>query len=71
MVDQSELAWRILCRRHGAQLCYSPMYHSNIFIQDSKYRQQALQSCPEDRPLIIQVIQYFACSIKIPLLLTK
>lgn len=69
MVDQSELAWRILSRRHGAQLCYSPMYHSNIFIQDSKYRQQALQSCPEDRPLIIQVIQYFAC--KISLLLTK
>ena len=52
MVGGSELAFRLLCRRYGVDLAYTPMMNAERFSVDSEYRQQEFQSTPEDRPLV-------------------
>ncbi|KAI8873730.1 Dus-domain-containing protein [Ramicandelaber brevisporus] len=57
MVDQSELPWRILARRYGAQLCYTPMFHARMFTepQNEQYRRDVWSTCAKlDRPLVVQ-----------------
>ncbi|KAL8168285.1 hypothetical protein V2J09_009784 [Rumex salicifolius] len=54
MVDCSELPFRMLCRKYGAQAAYTPMLHSRIFSENEKYRSTEFTTCEEDRPLFVQ-----------------
>lgn len=58
MVDQSELAWRILLRRYCADLCYTPMFHARLFATEEKYRSKMWSEMDGrpgvDRPLVVQ-----------------
>ncbi|KAG6545966.1 hypothetical protein Mapa_012627 [Marchantia paleacea] len=54
MVDQSELPFRMLCRRYGATAAYTPMLHSRVFLDDINYRRNEFSTCEGDRPLFVQ-----------------
>lgn len=64
MVDQSERAFRMLCRRYGVGLAYTPMIHAEPFAVDDDYRRTYFDgweaadyggSKDADRPLIAQL----------------
>ena len=54
MVDQSELPFRMLCRKYGSDLCYTPMFHSANFSTSENYRNANFSTCKEDRPVLVQ-----------------
>eukprot|EP00466_Bigelowiella_natans_P006177 jgi/Bigna1/58476/fgenesh1_pm.96_\ len=54
MVDGSELPFRLLCKRHGAEGAYSPMLHAKLFLNSKRYREEHFSTCAEDRPLFVQ-----------------
>ncbi|CAG8646521.1 14098_t:CDS:2 [Racocetra fulgida] len=54
MVDQSEYAWRILSRRYGAQVCYTPMIHARMFCDEKnqQYRTDVWSTGENDQTLL-------------------
>jgi tRNA-dihydrouridine synthase 1 len=52
MVGASELAFRLLCRKYGAQLAYTPMMSSAQICNEPGYLESEFQTVPEDRPLV-------------------
>ncbi|GAM22365.1 hypothetical protein SAMD00019534_055400 [Acytostelium subglobosum LB1] len=55
MVDHTFLAFRMLCRKYKADLVYTPMFHSKMYVTDLSYRLENFEFCPEDRPLVVQL----------------
>ncbi|KAL8229228.1 hypothetical protein R6Q57_014128 [Mikania cordata] len=54
MYDGSELPFRMLCRKYGAEAAYTPMLHSRSFAESNKFRSREFSTCQEDRPLFVQ-----------------
>eukprot|EP00928_Gymnodinium_smaydae_P056279 TRINITY_DN3968_c0_g1_i1.p1 TRINITY_DN3968_c0_g1~~TRINITY_DN3968_c0_g1_i1.p1 ORF type:complete len:711 (-),score=131.56 TRINITY_DN3968_c0_g1_i1:52-2157(-) len=59
MVGGSELAFRLLCRRYGADLCYSPMIYSRKFVDDAAYRDIALYMTDDERTGKMPLVAHF------------
>mmetsp|Transcript_54811 Transcript_54811/g.133113 ORF Transcript_54811/g.133113 Transcript_54811/m.133113 type:complete len:485 (+) Transcript_54811:167-1621(+) len=63
MIEQSDTAFRILTRRYGSNLCFTPMIHAYSFVKKASYRQKMFHfsndddsnTRSEDRPLIAQI----------------
>jgi len=54
MVDQSELAFRMMIRKYGVGLAYTPMINSKVFATSSTYRKENFYTAPGDDPLVAQ-----------------
>lgn len=52
MVGASELPFRLLCRKYGCELAYTPMMSAHKFAFDADYRRQEFSTCSADRPLV-------------------
>lgn len=67
MVDHSELAWRMLARKYGAQVTFTPMINMKQFMKDATYRSRAIEFSEKDRPCIAQVGKFLTMSYKLVL----
>ena len=55
MVEVNDLAFRMMVREHGVKLCFTGMINTHMWAINPADRHKQFQTCPEDRPLIIQL----------------
>ncbi|OWF41947.1 tRNA-dihydrouridine(20a/20b) synthase [NAD(P)+]-like [Mizuhopecten yessoensis] len=54
MVRYSKLPFRMLVRKYGCDLAFTPMILSDCFVKSVKARDSEFTTCKEDRPLVVQ-----------------
>lgn len=54
MVKASDLAFRLQCREHGADVTFTPMLYSHLFAYSPEYRKETFTTTLTDRPLVVQ-----------------
>lgn len=57
MVNYSDLSYRLLARRYGANICYTEMVHTEVFLRNkcNPTKNQFFYYSKEDTPLVIQI----------------
>lgn len=55
MVHQSDLAFRLQVRRYDVDIASTPMLHARLLSESRPYRDQELQTHPDDFPLMAQL----------------
>lgn len=55
MVEMGDIAFRILCHRHGCDVCWTGMINGSQWNRSKTYRQQQMEIDEEDKPLVIQI----------------
>ena len=58
MVNHSEHPFRMLTRKYGAGLCFTPMLNSKLVVNDKKYQKKMFFTSEEDHPLVLQLAGY-------------
>lgn len=55
MYEVNDLAFRMMLRQHGIKLCFTGMINTHMWAIKPSDREKQFQTCPEDRPLIVQL----------------
>ena len=55
MAAYTDIAFRLLCRKHGAAMCFTEFSNANAIVRGVAESMRLMQTCPEEMPVGIQI----------------